>query len=394
METLITVERAFDLIQEHVGALSPESRSLIEANGLVLAEDIFAQNDFPAFLQSNMDGYAFAYQEGVTTYEIRGEVAAGDKPVYSLPSGKATRIFTGAALPDGADTVLVQEKAIVEGSQLKLVDADLQMGMHTRPIGSEIKKGALALEKGTLLRPNVIGFLASIGVESVLVYPNPKVGIIITGNELVKPGGILLKGKVYESNSYTLITALEQLGITDIEAVQVKDELSYLTITLSDMLKHKDLILMTGGVSVGDYDFTFKAFEASNVHCIFHKIQQKPGKPLLFGKKDNAIVFGLPGNPASVLTCFYEYVLTVMHYQTKRDITLKSLTVPMSNTFKKPAGLKHFMKAIYDGKSVQIPTGQESYKLSSYAKANCLAVIPESITQVHEGDRITIHLLP
>jgi molybdopterin molybdotransferase len=151
---------------------------------------------------------------------------------------------------------------------------------------------------------------------------------------------------------------------------------------------------MTGGVSVGDYDFTLKAFEASGVDNIFHKIQQKPGKPLLFGKKDYTIVFGLPGNPASVLTCFYEYVLTAMHYQTKREVILKSLTVPMSNSFKKPAGLKHFMKAIYDGKSVQIPTGQESYKLSSFAMANCLAVIPESITQLHEGDRITIHLLP
>lgn len=394
METMITVDRALELIQENVRLLSPIEISLITSSGMVLAEDIYASADFPAFLQSNMDGYAFAFQEGLYEYHLVAEVAAGDTDSRTLSKGTACRIFTGAALPEGADTVLVQEKANLNGDVVSIKDTELKMGMHTRPIGSEIKKGDLALTKGTLLKPNIIGFLAGIGVASVLVYPNPKVGIIITGNELQKPGASLQRGQVYESNSYTLLTALHQIGINDVEVIQIRDELNTLTSSLQKMLTNKDLVLMTGGVSVGDYDFTVKAFENCQIQPIFHKIQQKPGKPLLFGKKDHSIVFGLPGNPASVLTCFYEYVLTAIHFQTKRDITLKALTVPMSNAFKKPAGLQHFMKAIYDGKFVNIPTGQESYKLSSFAIANCLAVIPEFITQLHEGDRITIHLLP
>lgn len=394
METMITVDRALELIQENVHSLSPIDIPLIASNGLVLAEDIYALADFPAFLQSNMDGYAFAFQEGLNEYQLVGEVAAGDTTSKSLTKGTACRIFTGAALPEGADTVLVQEKANLNGGVVLIKDTALKMGMHTRPIGSEIKKGDLALPKGTLLKPNIIGFLAGIGVASVLVYPNPSVGIIITGNELQKLGGHLQKGQVYESNSYTLITALQQMGIHNVDVVYVKDDIELLTSALQTMLDKKELILMTGGVSVGDYDFTVKAFENCQIQSIFHKIQQKPGKPLLFGKKDHSIVFGLPGNPASVLTCFYEYVLTAIRFQTNRDITLKALTAPMSNAFKKPAGLQHFMKAIYDGISVNIPSGQESYKLSSFATANCLAVIPEFITQLHEGDRITIHLLP
>ena len=176
--------------------------------------------------------------------------------------------------------------------------------------------------------------------------------------------------------------------------VQAPDDLNILATQLSDLLIAADIVLMTGGVSVGDYDFTLIAFEKNGINPIFHKIKQKPGKPLLFGMKGNKLVFGLPGNPASVLTCFYEYVLPALGILTKQANSLKQITATISHDIKKPIGLTHFLKAFYDGKEVVIRTGQESYKLSSYATANCLAVLPEECDQVKAGDLITIHLLP
>ena len=394
METLITVERALSLIKDHVLPLGAVKVTLKEANGLTLAEDIISTIDIPAFPQSNMDGYAFAFEEGVTQYVLVGEMAAGSNQAIELAKGTAVRIFTGAAVPVGADTVLMQEKAKIESGNLIVLDEKLTLGNNVRPAGSEIQKDKTALAKGTILKPANIGFLAGIGVDKVLVYPKPKIGILVTGNELQQPGLPLSYGQVYESNSYTLSAALKEQQIEQIKMVQAPDDLNILATQLSDLLIAADILLMTGGVSVGDYDFTLSAFEKNGINPIFHKIKQKPGKPLLFGMKGNKLVFGLPGNPASVLTCFYEYVLPALGILTKQANSLKQITATISHDIKKPIGLTHFLKAFYDGKEVVIRTGQESYKLSSYATANCLAVLPEECDQVKAGDLITIHLLP
>ena len=391
---MITVARALDMVKSHVTKLSPALMPLEKAEGLVIAADIIANLDMPAFPQSNMDGYAFAFDENITTYVLVGEMAAGNNEQFNLKKGQAVRIFTGAAVPEGADTVLIQEKSKVENNILHILDNDLQKGNHIRQIGTEIRKGITAINEGTILKPGSIGFLAGIGISEVLVYPKPKVTIIVTGNELQQPGTPLSYGKVYESNSYTLKSTLGQLQIHDIAIIQVRDQLSDLTAALNKAIASSDIVLMTGGVSVGDYDFTLQSFEQSGVHTIFHKIKQKPGKPLLFGKKENTIVFGLPGNPASVLTCFYEYVLPAIGNLMGQSFSLKQLQVTLIHDYKKPMGLTHFLKAFYDGEKVSLQLGQESYKLSSYALANCLAVLPEDCTEVKAGIEIDIHLLP
>ncbi len=393
METLITVERALRLINNHVLPLNAVKVNLKEANGLILAEDIISSINIPAFPQSNMDGYAFTFNETTTQYTLVGEMAAGSNQTITLAKGTAVRIFTGAAVPVGADTVLMQEKAKIESGNLIILDEKLKKGDNVRPVGSEMEKEKMALSKGTLLKPASIGFLAGIGIDKVLVYPRPKVGILVTGNELQQPGLPLSYGQVYESNSYTLSAILKEQKIEAIKLVQATDNLNKLSTCLNGLLTDSDIVLMTGGVSVGDFDFTLKAFEQCGVQPIFHKIKQKPGKPLLFGMKEDKLVFGLPGNPASVLTCFYEYVLPAIGILSKQANSLKQITAAISHDFKKPIGLTHFLKAFYDGKEVVIQTGQESYKLSSYATANCLAVLPEEYDQVKAGDLITIHLL-
>jgi len=245
-----------------------------------------------------------------------------------------------------------------------------------------------------ILKPAAIGFLAGMGIDEIMVYPTPKIGILVTGNELETVGSDLKEGQVYESNSYTLMAALEVLNIKEIKVKQVKDDLVQIANELNSLIKETDIVLMTGGVSVGDYDFTLKAFEHCQVKTVFHKIKQKPGKPLLFGLKAEKIIFGLPGNPSSVLTCFYEYVLPAIEKLTYQNVSLKAIQAPNANVFKKVQGLTHFAKAIYNGENVTLLTGQESYKLASYAVANCLAILPEETEEITKDTILHIHLLP
>lgn len=394
METMITVERAIELIKQHVLPLKPVQINLKDAVGLVLAEELIAPISIPAFPQSSMDGYAFAFDPNITSYQLVGAIAAGDSHSIVLEKGTAVRIFTGAAVPLGADTVLMQEKAKVEDGNLIVLQEDLKKGDNYRPIGSEIKEGTIAISKGALLNPSTIGFLANIGMADVYVYPRPKVGIMVTGNELQNPGSPLQYGQVYESNSYMLTAALDQIHLKEVQVVMAQDDLGILSAKLNDLLANNDIVFMTGGVSVGDYDFTLKSFEANKIEPIFHKVKQKPGKPLLFGKKGNKIVFGLPGNPASVLTCYYEYVLPAIGLLMSKDCSLQNKQVPVVHDFVKTNGLKQFMKANFNGEHVIILSGQESYKLGSYAEANCLALLPEDCKSLKKGDLIEIHLIP
>lgn len=393
MEQMIPVSKAKELIHDLVQSLDPLALPLQETAGLTLAEDILSPYDIPAYPQSSMDGYSFAFEEGRSTYELEGEMAAGSRQQFNLVTGKAIRIFTGAAVPNGADTVLVQEKARVENGLLHLADTSLQKGDNVRPIGSEIQKGEHALSKGDRLQPASIGFLAGMGIDTVKVFPRPKVSIFITGNELQALGQPLGYGQVYDSNSYTLRACLEQLQINHIALFQSGDDPAQLQALLAKALQDSDLVLMTGGVSVGDYDFTMQAFEACGVMPVFHKIRQKPGKPILFGMKENKAVFGLPGNPASVLTCFYEYVLPSIGKMMNQNLSLKTQTVPIADEYNKPAILTHFLKGVYDGQVVKLERGQESYKLSSFATANCLVVLPEETTRINKGDLVEIQLI-
>jgi molybdopterin molybdotransferase len=393
---MISVEEAIRLIQLNSAPAPAIDTALAKAGNKTLAEDIYSTADIPAFPQSSMDGYAFSFQDlsPNESLTIFGEVAAGSNDPFDLPTGYATRIFTGAPVPTGADTVVMQEKCHVENGQLFINDTLLKAGQNVRAIGSEIKNKSLALNKGTLLSAAAIGFLAGIGRSFVSVYPSPVVSLILTGNELQQPGRVLGYGQVYESNSFALSAALQRANIPVSEIFTVEDDIDKLCNALSTALQQSDLILLTGGVSVGDYDFTLKAAERCGVETVFHKIKQKPGKPLFFGKKGEKLIFGLPGNPSSVLTCFYEYVLEAISILQSRNVCLSKKQYAITNTYTKPAGITHFLKGIIQGDEVLALDGQESYKMNSFAKADCLIAVSEQVTQLQPGDLVSVHLLP
>jgi len=393
---MISATVAKKIIEDNSLALQPVQVSLQHAAGKILAEDVYAITDIPAFPQSSMDGYAFLFSEWEKNKKlfIEGEIAAGSNETISLAAGKAIRIFTGAPVPPGADTVVMQEKVTIQNTELIIEDELIMKGTNVRPKAAEIKAGELALKKGSLLSPAAIGFLAGIGITAVTVFPNPSISIIITGKELQQAGSPLAYGQVYESNSFTLSSALHQLHIDGIKILRADDDLKILTGILEEALQQSELVLLTGGISAGDYDFVLQAAENCGVTKLFHKIKQRPGKPLYFGKKEKKLVFGLPGNPSSVLTCFYEYVLTALEILTKRKISLQTINAPLAKPFKKTAVLTHFLKGFYDGINVMVLDAQESYRLSSFAKANCLVKINEDVTECEAGEMVEVHLLP
>ncbi len=391
---MISVEEAKKFIYNNTCLLPSIKMPLSEAAGYVLAQDVFATIDIPAFNQSSVDGYAFSYADLHERLILNGEAAAGTKENFSLSPKQAMRIFTGAAVPAMADTVAMQEKTIIENGELIINDEQLQQGGNFRAKGSEIKAGALALPKDNFLSPAAIGFLAGIGITEVSVYSKPSITIIVTGNELQQPGKPLQFGQVYESNSFTLKAALQNLYINDVNIFWIDDNLQHLTEKLNEGLKTSDLILLTGGISVGDYDFVSKAATACGVEKLFHRVKQRPGKPLYFGKKESRLVFGLPGNPSSVLTCFYQYVIPALELMMHRKNIIKVVHAPLAREYKKMGGLTFFLKGFYDGDKASPLDAQESYRLSSYAKANCLIRLEEDMQEYNEGDIVEIHLLP
>lgn len=394
---MISVAEAKNIIRENTGTLVPVKQLLTESAGLILADDVFAASPVPPFPQSAMDGYAFSFSEWQVHKKLTiiGEIAAGNKEARTLPPGSAVRIFTGAPVPSGADTVVMQEKVTVQQDELIIHDEKLAAGINVRKHGAEIQAGSLALEKGTVLSPAAIGFLANVGVVSVNVYPDPSITIIITGDELQTPGNPLEYGQVYEVNSISLLAALSQLNINSrIDVVHVTDNPDLTTEALRNALQKSDLVMLTGGISAGDYDFVLPATAACEVQKLFHKVKQRPGKPLYFGKQGSRIVFGLPGNPGSVLTCFYQYVLHAMEKLSKRKLILPTIRVPLSKPFQKATGLTHFLKGNYDGETVTISDAQESFRLASFARANCLVQINEEVTSCEQGEMVDVHLLP
>jgi molybdopterin molybdotransferase len=389
---MISVTEAKALIQVASRALPLVRVVLQAAHGHVLAENVYSSIDMPPFPQSAMDGYAIQCEDQGRRLII-GEVAAGQHPAFTLLPGQCVRIFTGAPVPNGADTVIQRELVQVEGDYLVIENEPIKQGTNIRKQGAEIKIGQLALGQGVLLTPGGIGFLAGLGIETVAVYPKPKCAIIVTGNELQAAGQPLEYGQVYESNSITLLAVLRTMGINDITIYRASDVLEDVVEQLQNALASSDLILLTGGISVGDYDFVLEATQICGVSQIFHKVKQKPGKPLFFGTKSDKLVFGLPGNPASVLTCFYEYVVLAVQGLTQQPPLYPVFTSAIAAAYTKPKGLTHFLKGWFDGQKV-VPLGaQESFKLSSFARSNCLIVIGEDGLGAEEGSLVEVHLL-
>lgn len=393
---MVSVSEAKAIIKQQVLDCRKLSVPLHQAVDNVLAQDVHAFTDIPAFAQSAMDGYAFAFDGWVSEGNLMvvDEIPAGRRESYPIAHAEAARIFTGAALPVGADTVVMQEAVEIRGERLHIVNGQLEKGSNVRLKGAEIRKGELAARLGERVSPAMVGFLSAIGIAEVTVFASPSVAIVVTGDELQTPGNVLLHGQVYEASSSMLQAALYQMGIKEVSNYHAVDSLQAVEDTLRAALASSDVVLITGGVSVGDYDFVVPAALGCGVEQLFHRVRQRPGKPLFFGKKGRQPVFGLPGNPSSVLTCFYEYVWPVLRKWAGMEEELHTAFVPLSKDYNKTNTLTHFLKGCYRNGEVDILGGQESFRLRSFAVANCLVKLGEEMRLYKAGELVEVDILP
>ena len=389
---MITVEEAIEYVESNSQpGRNTVKISLKNALGFVLAEDVMSPIDMPPFRQSAMDGYAVRIHDS-EYYHVKGELQAGDSKVVTLKKGEAVRIFTGAPVPNDANAVVIQEKTKIHEQELQVHD-EVTVQSNIRPKGEQIQKGEMALGKGVSLTPAAIGFLTTLGITEVSVYTKPSIGIIATGNELAEAGAELKHGQIYESNSLMLRTALVSSGYTDNETFKVPDDFNSTRNLLEEVLKSKDVVLITGGISVGDYDFVGKALQELKVSQLFYKVKQKPGKPLFFGKKNDTYVFALPGNPAAALSCFYIYVQRCLR-RIEGCLNFEPFTVDAISLseYSSKGDRAQFLKADYQNGKVKILEGQSSSMLHSFAVSNALVYLSADKNKVEKGDIVQLLL--
>jgi len=265
---------------------------------------------------------------------------------------------------------------------------------NVRPEGEQISVGDLALEKGTLLNAAAIGFLAGLGITIVKVYKKPNVGIVVTGNELVKPGQPLEYGKVYESNGIMLESALMESDFEKVTLYEVNDNFKNTKNKLEDALAENDVVLVSGGISVGDYDFVAKALKALEVETLFYKVNQKPGKPLFFGKQKEKLVFALPGNPAAALACFYVYVLPTLSILSGKATNYnQTKAIALTHDYGVQNTRSQFLKARIVNDEVSVLSHQASSMLNSFAVSNGLVFVSSGIYELKKGDKVEVYLL-
>ncbi len=390
---MISIEDAIKAVIETSHNISISTILPIErGSNLVLFSDVYSPINMPPFRQSAMDGYALNLHDNLS-YVLVGEIKAGDSHQPILKKGEAIRIFTGAAVPDSANAVIMQEKVLSKGNTI-VVESNPVEEQNIRPLGEQVKNGEIALKKGTKLTPAAIGYLSSLGITEVSVYKKPSIALITTGNELIEAGEPLTYGKIYESNSIMLKTALLNLGLEDVSIHKIEDNFDDTYNKLKKAIVKNDMVIITGGISVGDYDFVGKALKKLQIEEIFYKVNQKPGKPLFFGKNDSTLLFALPGNPAAALSCFYMYVYTALQKMTGLKNTLTKVMAISASNFEKKGDRPQFLKAIYNDGKVIILEGQSSAMLQTFALSNALVKMSGDIDQIKVNDMVEVLLLP
>lgn len=398
---MIPVSKALKIISRETKTLGVERVALEGAIGRLLAENIVADSDLPPFDRSQMDGYAVKAADTTgapLTLRLVGESAAGRGWRKVLKAGEAVRIMTGAAVPAGADAVQKLEVAHEDGGTVTLLEAT-EKGRFIVPKGKEVKKGKTVLRSGERLTPSNISIPAAFGYAKVKVATQPRVAIISTGTEIVdikkKPG----RDQIRNSNSLMLKALCEQAGAVATVYTNVGDEISDLKFQISDAVRKADILITTGGVSVGKYDLTKLALKELGAEIFFERVALKPGKPTVFGRMKRTLVFGLPGNPVSAAVTFYLFVrksIALMQVAGTSDLEAATAVAAkaIKSTKERDVYLPSSLEITDDGRlMVEQVNWHGSSDFIGFSHADALAIIPKG-SNTEAGDAVSILLLP
>lgn len=388
-EKMMLLEEAQEIINRYGKRSGIEEVSLIESQGRMLGEDVFSGLEMPPFDKSAMDGYAVNSGDRSEKYEIIETIPAGGFPKKVIRDGQCSKIMTGAPLPDGADRIIKVEVTEEKQGYMYLTGEDKAFNVCIR--GEDIKTGDKILEKGKTMRSQEIGAAASLGLNKINVYKRLKAGLITTGSEIREPGEDLGPGQIYNSNGYSLSAQLISSGADVAENKIVRDERSLLKDSFENMIDSMDLVIISGGVSMGEFDFVPELLEELGVTIHFNKVAIQPGKPTLFGTKGNKIIFGLPGNPVSTFVIF--------------EVLVKPLILRMAGSIYSPVILKGKMEKGFKRRKTErdlfIPVHYENGVVSmieyhgsahfiSLSKSNGFLKIKRGVSEIPQDEMVDV----
>lgn len=401
---LTPLHEAQKVVLDATAVLGLEKISILDALGRTLGEDIVAERDNPPWNNSAMDGFAVrwddikqehAIQKPVTLAVIE-DVPAGTMPSKTVGAGQAIRIMTGAPVPQGADTVLKVEDTEYTPEAVRVFKPEPR-GSNIRPQGEDVKKGECIIARGTQIRPGEAGMLAILAKSFIFAYQRPRVAILSTGDELADLDERFSEEKIINSNSYGIAAAVQEAGGIPLLLGIARDTLAALKEKISHGL-NADILVLSGGVSMGDYDFTKAVFRDIGAEMNFWKLAIRPGQPLAFGKIQGKLAFGLPGNPVSSMVTFEQLVRPAMLKMSgHRSYGRPVVDAIFQEKFSKRTDRRHFLRGILtreDGVFKVRTTGdQGSGILTSMVKANCLIDVPAEVERLNPGDPVTVQLL-
>jgi len=396
---LLSFEQALSNMLEQVRPVTETMSLPIEqAVKYVLAEDITSPLPVPPHDNSAMDGYAFSFTSLAAhrTLTLVGRSMAGAPFQGECKPGECIRIMTGATIPQGCDSVEMQENVVINVQDITFLTTNAP-GANIRKAGEDIQQGQTVLQRGQTITPVYLGILASLGIASVKVYRQLTVALIATGDELKSPGQVLAAGEIYESNRFVLSAMLEKLHVNIIDFGIIADDYEAIKAAFISADHQADAVISSGGVSVGDADYS-KTILAELGEISFWKLAMKPGKPFAFGQLPNSVFFGLPGNPVSALVTFHQLALVALTKMQNADhLKRTTLQVTCINDLKKSPGRVDFQRGVLmvneAGDNVVSSTGaQGSGMLSSLARANCYIVLPSEQGKVIAGEQVTVQL--
>lgn len=399
----MTPKEAREIICSKTDALLPSRVRLSDALGRTLLEAITARDDVPPFDNSAMDGFAVCktdLQAAPVTLEVVGELAAGAVPEREVKAGCCMRIMTGAPLPANAAAVVPVEWTRMQGRSKVVIDRLPEINQYVRRAGRDMRKGEIVMNSGTVVTPPAVGILATAGYESVSVSPRPRVAIIVTGDELFRASGPLPRGKIRDSNGPALAAQVRYAQGAVSARLHARDVKAHVSSVLNQALEVSNVILLSGGVSVGNYDYVNEVLDGVGVTRHFWRVRQRPGGPLSFGTRGKQVLFGLPGNPVSSFVCFEQYVRPALQclmgiphagpllHKAELDLAVS-----------KPPGLHHFVRGVAkmsgDSRLRVRTTGPQASNLySSAAAANCLIHLPQDMENPTAGQEVDIEWLP
>ncbi|WP_151083458.1 gephyrin-like molybdotransferase Glp [Nocardioides cynanchi] len=399
---LVTVEEHRERILAAITPLPAFDQPLMEAFGLSAAEDVHAEVALPGFDNSAMDGYAVCHADvaGATAESpvhlpVVGEIGAGQAGLLAMSPGTAVKIMTGAPVPAGADSIVPYEWTDRGVAQVVISQAP-ELGQHVRPAGEDVAVGDLIVAQGTVLGPRQLGLLAAVGRPSVRSRPRPRVVVLSTGSELREPGTALGHDSIYDGNSFLLAAAVRQAGGIAYRVGIVPDEPRAFTDALGDQLVRADLVVTSGGVSMGDYDVV-KAALAPLGTVWFGGVAMQPGKPQGFGLvgEDQTPIITLPGNPVSSYISFEQFVLpAIRRLMGRTPYTRPTADAQLTHALRSPEGRRQFARgtlSVIGGRLAVTPVGpQGSHLIGDLADSDALIVVPESVTSVDAGETVTV----